>query len=135
MNSLRPSLDEFLNLPTEEAAKHVRASGPKTAVFPINGTRRWFMLEHGGDKMDDPLRAYMDLAQTRHIEMYKLFFAHGVDTLIAPEIGEEILTTRDAYMEKIGREGLERLAAHPEFVEFYETWGVRVLMVILPRLT
>ena len=38
-------LESFLQLPLEEAARLVRADGPKVAVFPINGTRRWFMLE------------------------------------------------------------------------------------------
>ncbi len=126
MTEKYPSLEEFLNLPTEEVAKLVRASGSKVVVFPINGTRRWFMLEYGDQEFDDPIAAYMDIAMNRHIELYKLFFDHGVDTLLTPVIGPEILATRDGYMQKIGGEGLARLVTYPEFLSFYEEYGVRV---------
>ncbi|MBN1449732.1 MAG: hypothetical protein JW963_01840 [Anaerolineales bacterium] len=121
-----PSLEEFLSLPTEEVAKLVRASGSKVVVFPINGTRRWFMLECGDQEFDDPIAAYMDIAMGRHIELYKLIFDHGVDTLLTPVIGPEILATRGGYMQKIGTEGLARIVTHPKFLSFYEEYGVRV---------
>ena len=121
-----PSLEEFLNLPAEEVAKLVQVSGSKVVVFPINGTRRWFMLEYGDQEFNDPIAAYMDIAMNRHIELYKLFFDHGVDTLLTPVIGPEILATRDAYMQQIGAEGLSRLVTHPALLSFYEEYGVRV---------
>ncbi len=118
-------LQSFLTLPTEEVAAIVRASGSKVCVFPINGTRRWFMLEYGEQEWDDPIAAYMDIAAKRHIELYKLFFDHGIDTLVTPVIGPEILATRNAYMQKIGADGLARIATHPDFLSFYEQYGVR----------
>ena len=118
--------EKFLNLPTEEVAELLRASGSKVVVFPINGTRRWFMLEYGHQNFDDPIAAYMDIAMQRHIELYKLFFDHGIDTLITPVIGPEILATRDEYMQKIGGEGLARIVTHPAFLSFYKEYGVRV---------
>ena len=121
-----PSLEEFLSLPTQEVAKLVRSTGEKVVVFPINGTRRWFMLEYGDQEFDDPITAYMDIAMNRHIELYKLFFDHGVHTLLTPVIGPEILATRDAYMQKIGGEGLARIVTHPAFLSFYKEYGVRV---------
>ena len=121
-----PSLEEFLNLPTDDVAKLVKESGDKVVVFPINGTRRWFMLEYGDQDFDDPITAYMDIAMNRHIELYKLFFEHGVRTLLTPVIGPEILGTRDSYMQKIGGEGLARIVTHPVFLSFYEEYGVRV---------
>ena len=42
------SLNEFLGLPTEEVARLVHAAGSKVCVFPINGTRRWYLLESDG---------------------------------------------------------------------------------------
>jgi len=116
----------FQTLPTEEVAKLVKASGSKVVVFPINGTRRWFMLEYGDQDFEDPIKAYMDIAMQRHIEVYKLFFDHGISTLLTPVIGPEILETRDAYMQKIGAEGLARLATHPELIAFYDDYEVRV---------
>ena len=118
--------DKFLNLPADEVAKLVRASGSKVVVFPINGTRRWFILEFGDQEFDDPIVAYMDIAMQRHIQLYKLFFDHGIDTLITPVIGPEILATRDEYMKKIGGEGLARIVTHPTFLSFYDEYCVRV---------
>jgi adenosine tuberculosinyltransferase len=120
------SIEEFLELSATEVADLVRASGSKVIVFPINGTRRWFMLEHGHKNFDDPIAAYMDISGKRHIEIYKLFFDHGIETLITPVIGSEILQTRDAYMQKVGEEGLRRLVSHPDFISFYEQYNVRV---------
>ena len=120
------SRDEFLSLSTEEVARLVRGSGSKVCVFPINGTRRWFMLEYGEREFEDPIAAYMDLAMRRHVELYKLFFDHGVETLVTPVIGPEILATRGGYMRKIGGDGLARLATHPDLLSFYEAYGVRV---------
>jgi adenosine tuberculosinyltransferase len=120
------ALEEFLELPTVHIAELVRGSGPKVCVFPINGTRRWFILEHGNAPHANPIQAYMDLASQNHIRLYKLFFDHGIDTLLTPEIGGEILETRDGYMQKIGAEGLARFARHAEFLAFYQDYDVHV---------
>lgn len=126
MKSKIPTVKDFLELSTKDVAKIVKTSGSKVVVFPINGTRRWFMLEYGHREFEDPVRAYMDIAQSRHVELYKLFFDHGINTLITPVVGAEILASRDAYMQKIGGDGLSRLATHPEFLDFYKEYGVRV---------
>ena len=120
------SLQEFLELSTQEVSKIVKENGSKVVVFPINGTRRWFMLEHGNKKFDDPIAAYTDIVIKKHIELYKLFFDHGVETLITPVIGSEVLETRDDYMEKIGAEGLASIATYDDFLSFYEEDKVRV---------
>jgi adenosine tuberculosinyltransferase len=116
-----------LNLSTEQVASLVRATGLKVAVFPINGTRRWFALEHPeAARSDDPLTAYMDISQTRHIELYRLFFDHGVDTLLTPIFGSELFRRGDSYVRTVGMEGLARFAEHPEFLQFYDDFDVRV---------
>jgi tuberculosinol/isotuberculosinol synthase len=120
------SLQEFLQLPSEEVAKLVQASGPKVVVFPINGTRRWFMLEHASQHFEDPIKAYMDIVGERHIEIYKMFFEHGIGTLIAPMFGSELLSRGDEYVKKIGADGLVRLIEHPDFLHFYNEFDVRV---------
>lgn len=120
-------LSQFLNLPVDEVASLVRAAGPKVAVFPINGTRRWFALEHAAAaQAHDPITAYMDISQTRHIELYRLFFDHGVDTLLTPVFGSELFRRGDDYVRRIGMTGIARLAQHPEFLKFYDDYGVRV---------
>lgn len=116
----------FLKLSTPEVAKLVRASGPQVCVFPINGTRRWFMLEHAQDTKDDPVQAYLDITGKQHIKQYQLFFEHGLDTLIAPSLGLIHFMRNGEYMEKIAADGMARLATHPDFLSFYKNYKVRV---------
>lgn len=128
------NLETFQQLPLEQAAALVRQDGGKVCVFPINGTRRWFMLEHAaaiqgglrGDPQGDPIRAYMDVASQNHIALYRMLFGHGLDTLVTPEFGSELLLRGDEYVQRIGADGLARLASHPMFMDFYMENQVRV---------
>jgi len=118
--------EQFLNLSAAEVAKIVRATaGPQVCVFPINGTRRWFLLEHGDAVQDDSAKAYLDITTKRHIEIYKLCFAHGMDTLVTPIFGGELLNRGDEYI-KMAIEGMSRLAVDPDFLSFYQKHKVRV---------
>ncbi len=63
------SFEKFLQLPTEEVAALVQAAGQKVCVFPVNGTRRWFMLEHADQIGADFFEAYMDISIKNHIEL------------------------------------------------------------------
>jgi tuberculosinol/isotuberculosinol synthase len=119
-------LDEFLQLPSEKVAEMMRAGGPKVCAFPINGTRRWFTLEYGGQKWDDPVTAYMDIAGRNHIGLYRLFFDHGIDTLLTPIFGLDLLSRGDEYVRRVGMGGLKRLVEHPTFLDFYDEYNVRV---------
>ena len=60
------SFEHFLQLSAEEIAAVVRASGEKVCVFPVNGTRRWFLLEHAGQIRDDFFEAYMNAFECLH---------------------------------------------------------------------
>lgn len=96
------SLKKFLQLPTEDVASLLKTFGSKVLVFPVNGTRRWFAMEYGDQEFEDPIHAFMDIAGRRQIDLYRLCFDHGIQTLLTPVIGPEILATRDTYMQKIG---------------------------------
>jgi hypothetical protein len=117
--------EKFLDLPGEEVAKIVRAGGSKVCVFPFNGTRRWFLLEYGRDFNGDAARNYVELTTHGYINTYKLVFEHGIDTIVAPVFGGEILNRGDEYMREIGA-NMTLLATHPAFLEFYETYDIRV---------
>ena len=112
-------LETFQDLPVEEVAELVRASGPKVCTFPINGTRRWYLLE------DDGRSDYTSLTAGRHIEIYRMLFAHGLDTLLAPVFGADLMERGPEYV-AIAMDGLARLATGPDFLELYESCGVRV---------
>lgn len=118
-------LETFLNLSTAEVARLVREAGPKVCVFPINGTRRWLILEHPEAVAEDFVRAYLDIAGRRHVELYQMFFDHGVDTLLTPVFGPDILARGEGYSELI-RDGLSWFARGQDFLDFYEAYDVRV---------
>jgi tuberculosinol/isotuberculosinol synthase len=116
----------FRSLPRAEVARLVRDAGPKVCVFPINGTRRWFMLEHPPTEEEGvSWLAYLDSITARHIALYQLLFDHGLDTLLTPALGPDLLDRGAAYMQMVA-EGLSRLAGHPAFQGFYEESEVRV---------
>jgi tuberculosinol/isotuberculosinol synthase len=117
--------ETFQNLETGQIAQLVRQAGPKVCVFPINGTRRWFLLEHPLDPGEDFVSFYLDVAGRRHIELYRLLFDHGLETLLTPVFGPELLTRGDEYMQ-MAAEGLIRLAQGADFRDFYQAYQVRV---------
>lgn len=119
------NLEAFLNLPTHEVAQLVLDAGPKVCVFPINGTRRWFLLEHGTSQTDDMSTSYLDRLTTRHIELYQLLFDHGIHTLLTPIFGPDLLERGDDYV-RLAVDGMARLGTHPDFLNFYEAYDVRV---------
>ncbi len=120
-----PDLKEFIDLPIMEIVEIVRSSGPKVCVFPFNGTRRWFLLEHGQDIDGDSVQQYVAFTTQGYISTYKLVFDHGINTILAPVFGGEILSRGEEYMREIGA-AMILLATHPDFIEFYEKYDIRV---------
>jgi adenosine tuberculosinyltransferase len=120
------NLTTFINFSNEQLAETVRHDGPIVCVFPINGTRRWFLLEHASETGDDPIAVYMDITGKRHLELYRMFFDHGIDTLLTPVFGPDLMDRGEVYLERVGVDGLGRLAEHPDFVRFYDEYQVRV---------
>lgn len=114
----------FQALSPSAVATIVREEGPRTCVFPINGTRRWFLLEHPPES-PDYWDAYMELGSRNHVEMYGLFFEHGIPTLLNPIFGLDILQRGDEYM-AMSAPGMAMMCTHPIFTEFYEKYDVRV---------
>lgn len=118
-------LQTFQALPTEEVARLVREAGTKVVVFPIKGTRRWFLLEHPNVAPEDFAEAYLKAVIPRHIELYKMIFDHGIETLLTPIFDAPLMQRGAAYM-RMAAQGMQGLAEHPAFLEFYEAQDVRV---------
>ena len=118
-------LEKFLSLPANELANIVRADRTKTCVFPFNGTRRWFLLEHGREFNEETAKNYVDLTARGYVATYKLVFDHGLDNIVAPVFGGEIFNRGEEYMREIGS-NMTLFATHPAFLELYENYGVRV---------
>ena len=118
--------ERFLELPVNEVAALVKATGKKVVVFPVNGTRRWFILEHADKIGDDYFEAYMDASIENHIQLCSMLFDHGIHTILAPVFGRELMHRGDEYTRKIGMNGLVRTATDKSYRDFFEKYNVRV---------
>lgn len=116
------NLEAFQNLPAHEVANMVRSFGTKVCAFPTDGTRRWYLLEHPGESS---IERFLEIEMKRHIELYKLFFDHGIDTILAPVVRPDLMERKDGYWRGALR-GLALMANHPDFLEFYRDYDIRL---------
>ena len=118
--------EQFLELPSEDIAALVREGGPKVCVFPVNGTRRWFMLERAAEIKEDFFEAYMNTSIANHVELCAMLFEHGIEILLAPVFGRELMHRGDEYTQRVGIDGLVRTATDKNYRRFFEQYDVRV---------
>ncbi len=59
------------------------------------------------------------------MELYKLFFDHGIETLLTPVFGPDILERKEEYR-RLVEQGLLWFARNQDFVAFYDAYDVRV---------
>jgi len=116
------NLEAFQNLPAHEVASLVRSSGTKVCAFPTDGTRRWYLLEHPGESS---MENFLNIEMKRHIELYKLFFDYGIDTILAPVVRPDLMDRKDGYWQG-ALKGLALMANHPDFLGFYGDYDVRL---------
>lgn len=146
-----PDLETFLTLPTSQIAeivsqsKRLRLGAPtseveeierrQVCVFPIDGTRRWHLLEHtpaDTAALRDPaaqvryLLDYLDRAAESQLRLLRLFFEHGIHTLLTSFYRTSLLPERlPIYLSLVIKLGLAKLA-QPPFLQLYEELGIRV---------
>lgn len=118
-------IETFQHLPVTEVSRLMRAAGSQVCGFPINGTRRWFALEHPELAATHSVEAYLQVAGQRHLDLWQLFFAHGVDTLLAPVFGSAVAARDKAYQPLIVP-GFLWFTTSPQALDFYDTHEVRV---------
>jgi hypothetical protein len=126
LEKLMIPFERFLQLPTEEVAALVKATGEKVCVFPVNGTRRWFILEHGDEIGDDYFESYMTTAIQNHIQLCEMLFTHGIDTILAPVLGRELMRRGDEYAKRVGIDGLVRTSTDKHYRDFFANRNVKV---------
>jgi undecaprenyl pyrophosphate synthase len=112
-------LDDFLQLPTPEVAQMILGL---TVGFPIDGTRRWVLLHH--PQVRDA-EEYKEVATQQYVKVLAMLFDHGVETILIPAFGGELLSRGEEYMRNM-MEGIIRPAQHPLFEGFYREYNVRV---------
>jgi len=118
-------LSDFLTLDTVDVARLVRERGPKVCVFPINGTRRWFVLEHPEEAQKGLTKSYLRISGRQHIELYQRFFDHGIRTLVTPIFGPDLLERGEEYC-RVMVPALQWFAQDRDFLDFYDAYDVRV---------
>jgi adenosine tuberculosinyltransferase len=116
--------ESFCALTYSEVAALVQSTGPCVCAFPVNGTRRWFLLE-GNAGTEDFSTAYLRTVITQHIRLYQSLFDHGIDTLLLPILGDDLMERGPEYA-AMAVEGMRKLTAGAQFLEFYQTHQIRV---------
>jgi hypothetical protein len=114
----------FVNLAPQEIAGLVRATGSTVCVFALNGTRRWFMLEHAQPD-EDFAAAYLAAITKRYIEIAKIIFDHGIDTLLMPALSPYLMARGSSYTH-LAATALSQLTNQAQFLDFYRDYQVRV---------
>lgn len=115
----------FINLPQEEIIQQVKQFGPKVCVCPINGTRRWFTLEYTSSDYETIESGYLEMAAKGYVNLFRLFFDHGIESMLVPSFGPDLIERGEEYMQ-LAAEGFNQLTIHPLFLNFYENYDVRV---------
>jgi hypothetical protein len=124
----KEDLTWFQNLSTSEVAEIARER-VKTVVFAAGGTVRWLILNYLDSWPADMSywQGYLKHGGQRFVEIVRTFFDHGVHTLFTHAIVPGQLEGKGkGYMPLALTSGMERLAASPEFLRFYEEYKVRV---------
>ncbi len=119
------NIETFLSLPAEEIAHTVREAGPKVCVFPINGTRRWFMLEHSFTDHDNPEKLYLESMIQCYVRLYGMLFQYGIDTVLAPAFGPDLMARGDEYTQ-MASQGWAQMMNHPDFLELCESYQIGI---------
>jgi hypothetical protein len=84
------------------------------------------MLEHADRIGDDFIAAYMDVSIQNHVQLCAMLFEHGIDTILAPVFGRELMHRGDEYTRRVGIDGLVRTATDPHYREFFTKYDVKV---------
>lgn len=118
------TLSEWFHLSDQEVARVV-VPRVSTAVVYLNGTRRWFLSRHKN------WAEYPKVTGKAQRKLSQLFYDHGIQTLIQPLLGYDLLGRGDVYIEMAVGQGLVELTTsnylawfhqHEIRVTFYGNW-------------
>ena len=112
------SFTEFLELPNNQIAEMIKGL---TVGISMDGTRRWLLLHY--PQWDE--EKYKEFSAKRCVEIYKMIFDHGVETIIAPAFSGRLLNRGDKYVHEMIKT-LPWLAQYQIFTDFYRDYNVRV---------
>jgi adenosine tuberculosinyltransferase len=117
--------EKFQSLPVAEVARLVREAGPKVCGFPPNGTRRWFALEYPELAATGDFETYLRVVRQRNLEIWQLFFDHGIDTVVSPLYGSAVALRNESH-QRLYWQGLVWLTTDQQVLDFYDSHEIRV---------
>lgn len=112
------TLPAWLQLDDEVIAGKV-AEQIATAVIYLNGTRRWFLTQSKN------WADYGRIAGLAHRQVCQLLYDHGLQALIQPLLGYDILARGHDYLKLAVEQGLGELT-QPAYREWYHREEIRV---------
>jgi hypothetical protein len=115
---LQITLPEWLELEDDRIAQTI-SSRVSTVVVYQNGTRRWFLSQYRN--WDD----YIHITSAVQREFAQLFFNHGIQTLVLPLLGYDLLKRGPEYVDLVVGQGLLELAAN-SYLEWYHQTQIQV---------
>jgi hypothetical protein len=83
------------------------------------------MLEYPEQTGNDSVEVFVELGAQRLLEICETFFEHGIDTVLAPIFGPDLMERGDGY-EPIGVQGLLWFAQNQKALDFYASHDIRV---------
>jgi hypothetical protein len=128
MRTVEISKEEFVALPAEEITRIVKQKGkPKVGIFVPDGNRRMTMALTGlSEDSEDFYPEYVRLFTEKFMENLKVFFSHGLDTLIVPLISPTILNRSQKYINLAINGLLQVLVKSNKWLHFYRENDIRV---------
>ena len=105
------SFSEWLQLDDQIIASVV-AERLSTAVIYLNGTRRWFLTQ--SKNWDD----YAKITGLAHRQVCQLLYDHGLQTLIQPLLGYDLVQRGHDYLKLAVEQGLAELTK-PAYRDWY----------------
>jgi hypothetical protein len=128
MKTTEISKEEFVALPAEEIARIVKQKEkPKVGIFVPDGNRRMTMALTGlSEDSEDFYAEYVRLFTEKFMENLKVFYSHGLDTLIIPLISPTILNRNQNYINLAINGLLQTLVKSDKWLNFYKENDIRV---------
>lgn len=120
--------DTFLKMPAPEIANLILAQKrPQLGVFVPDGSRRLVLALTDVDPSSESFYRLSATLPARYLlESLKVFFSHGLPTLLVPILSSSVLKRGGRYNRLTALTGLELLFASDEWLQFYQEYDIRV---------
>lgn len=127
MDSVRPTLDEFLELPTQDVRNILYPKHLSISLL-LNGTRRLYIAQHFDAPPTDNsyLPDYLKFILETLGHLLEMLAAHGLYRIFMPTYSQTQLKYRDRNAHQVLLKGIGQLKEHPFMLDVYRQAGYAV---------